>query len=81
MLLRQNMSQMMIADMPKVSQSQDQQGSGWRALRCQGPVVVFTSGGLEEAIAQGQLLLVVDWDTPNMSATTIRDIFSPQEST
>lgn len=57
MLLRQNISQMVIADMFGVSQSTICRI--WRRItEILETVLVFTSGGMEEAIAQGQLLLV-----------------------
>lgn len=57
MLLRQNISQMVIADMFGVSQSTICRI--WRRItEILETVLVFTSGGVEEAIAQGQLLLV-----------------------
>ena len=57
MLLRQNMSQMVIADMFGVSQSTICRI--WRRVtEILETVLVFTSGGLSEAIEEGHLLLV-----------------------
>ena len=57
-LLRQNMSQMVIADMYQVSQTQDQPDQGAGSLRSWRRCWLFTSGGLTEAIEEGQLLLI-----------------------
>ncbi|WP_260425196.1 transposase family protein [Arachnia propionica] len=57
MLLRQNMSQMVIADLVGVSQPTICRI--WRRnIEILETVLVFTSGGLTEAIQQGHLLLV-----------------------